>query len=133
MENNVALTHEQEFANQNDARIAQLKIITERADKFEALKADPLFDELITELYVKDEALNLVALIADPASNSVAQQESIRMRLGGISGLQSFIRQYSQSGLTAKAEIAQLEMINAELANGKSVEDVLAGLQEAQG
>lgn len=126
-------TEEAAFKAQNLARIASLTKGISLHTKFEKLKANPLFKELIQELYIERESINLVALIADPQTNSVDQQRSIQMRLGGISALQCFLTQYNQAGLTAKAEVHQLEQINVALDSGRTVADVLAALEEAQG
>ena len=130
---NPEASQEVQFKAQNVARIKVLKSGISLHDKFEKLKSSKLFVELIQELYIEGEGKNLIALIADPQTNSADQQRSIQMRLGGISALQSFMSQYSQAGLTAKAEVFQLEAINKSLDSGKLVEEVLAELEEAQG
>lgn len=127
----VEITHESQWKSQNVSRIAILKKGIELARKVKKLQSSGLYKEIIGDLYIKDEAANLVALIADPAANSVDQQNSIRMRLGGISALQSFMRQYAQAGATAEAEVAQLEAINTRLDAGILVEEILADLEAA--
>ncbi len=126
-------THEATWKAQNKARIAVLNQGIVLTAKFAKLRANPIFKEVIEELYIKEEGANLVALIADPSTNSVDQQRSIQMRLGGISALQSYINQYEQAGATAKAEVAQLSAINTRLDQGVTVAVILAELEEVQG
>lgn len=121
----VELSHEQEWHAQNTARMAVLQDGIAKKEAFAKLKEIPEFKELILDLYIKDEAANLVELLADPSTNNADSQRSIQTRLGGISALQCFMRQYDQAGRTAEAELAQLSAINARIDLGKSVSEIL--------
>jgi hypothetical protein len=125
----VEITHEAQWLGQNNSRINFLQLGIDRNIKFKKLQENPLFKELITELYIKQEAANLVHLMSDPEFNSADQQNSIQRRLGGISSLQNFMLQYMQAGSTAEAEVAQLMSINKSLEQGMMVPQILAELE----
>ena len=122
-------THEELAYAQNEQRMAILKDGIAASDKFAELQANPLFQELILDRYIKDEGSNLVEMIAEPSFGSDEQQASIQRRLAGISSLQTFMRQYLQAGLTAKAELSQLEYMNDRIDQGMTMEAILAELQ----
>ena len=123
-------TEEQAALAANDKRIDFLKLAAERAEKFLELQQNPLFKELVMDMYIEEEPKRLVELIADPSCNTPDQQTSIQRRLAGVSCFQAFMRQYIQGGQTGSAEIAQLEAINVRLEAGELVEMILASLQD---
>lgn len=89
--------------------------IVELGAALERLSTNRDFKQVIVDGYLKEEALRLVHLKSDPAMQSATSQASILAQIDAIGNLGQYLRQISQNGERAQANIVQAEELIDEI------------------
>lgn len=105
-----------------DRQITNEKATLKLSKALDRLKANPDFITIIKDGYLRDEAVRLVHLKADPVMQSVDKQTAVIRDIDAIGALASYFHTISKQGDMAEAaiEAAQVsrEEILEEQANG---------------
>jgi hypothetical protein len=95
--------------------IEQAKSIVAKANALTNLFSNKDFKVVITEGYLKDEAVRLVLLKADPATFSAEMQASIADGITSIGHFNQYLKTVKALGSMAAKSLAEYEDLRAEL------------------
>ena len=108
--------------NQLEQDISANKRLIDLAKSLERLESNRDFKKIINEGFMKDEAVRLVHLKADPAMQAEHKQVAIIKEIDAIGSLASFLAVIRVQGRNAERALADdeatREEINKELLNG---------------
>lgn len=92
-----------------------LKAQIELGNALDKLRSNRDFNKLVTEGYLKDEAIRLVHLKSDPNMQSPEKQAAIMRDIDAIGALASFLLTIDQRANIARKQMPQLEETRTEL------------------
>jgi hypothetical protein len=103
---------------QLERSIEENKRLIELSKSLRRLEVNPDYKSIITQLYLKDEAVRLVHLKADPAMQHEVRQVAIVKDIDAIGSLASFLRTIHVQAETAARSLPDDEETLIELMNG---------------
>lgn len=100
-----------------EVTIEELKESLDLAEALQRLQSNPDFVKVINEGYLKDNAVRLVSLKADPTQQTEKDQAKITRGIDGIGALLNYFRTIFAMASTAQTEIADHEQTLESLRN----------------
>lgn len=104
--------------NQLERDAKALKAQIDLGNALDKLRSNRDFNKVITEGYLKDEAIRLVHLKGDPAVQSAASQASIIRDIDAIGALASFFALIQRNSDIARKQMVDLDEERTELLKG---------------
>lgn len=92
---------------------------SEKAKALARLALNPDFKKIIIDGYLRDEAVRLVHLKADPAMQTPDKQASVIRQVDSIGNLSAYFTTIRTEGMMADKSISDAETDRIELMNGK--------------
>jgi hypothetical protein len=99
--------------------IEQARVMVSKAESLAALFKNKDFKTVITEGYLKSEAVRLVLLKADPSTGSAEMQASIADGISAIGNFNQYLRTVQAIGSMAAKSLSEYEDLHAELLLGE--------------
>jgi len=103
---------------QLERSIAESKRVIEQSNTLKRLEQNPDYQTIISQLYMKDEAVRLVHLKADAAMQAEVRQNAIIKDIDAIGSLASFLRYIHVQADIARKTLSDDEDTYAELSMG---------------
>jgi hypothetical protein len=97
--------------------IVQARAMVSKAEALAALFKNKDFKEVIAEGYLKEEAVRLVLLKADPATLNEEMQASIADGIVAIGHFNQYLKTVKAIGSMAAKSLSEYEDLHAELLN----------------
>lgn len=111
------MTSNEQHIAQLEQQIKDAQGSLELGKALASLRQNPDFKKVMIEGYLKNEAIRLVHLKADPSMTSVADQASIVRDIDAIGSMSQYFRVLEMMGKRADSSISEAEAAIAEIQN----------------